>query len=286
MIYQTESMVLNTVREVFSGELNSVVVCRDIRAEHPTYYTLLVIKSRECAKALLQVLEDSEKPAGEDSEFDLRCFSQNEELIYLFPYRRERPLWSFAEGQMVTPHQRESTCINLVMECLSSPLPYPLLYLLLEQGNLHIAQDNNIFFSYYFDLSQLNPGITEADCAESCARLILALLEPGMAKKRMRSLELIQKKLDKRAYRVLPELYRDIKVTALPVGKLSLWARFKRFWREHRDGLFRVLLVLCVLAAVLALIGVISQLLLGDVPLLRLFQRRFETIGTESLTGR
>ena len=48
--------------------------------------------------------------------------------------------------------------------------------------------------------------------------------------------------------------------------------------------LFRVLLRVCAVVAVLALVILISQLIFGDFPLLRLFQNTFETIGTEDLT--
>lgn len=286
MIYQTDSMMLNSVREVFSGTFNDVVVCQDMNARHAAYYTLLVIKDRDCAKTMLRVLDASERTASDESQPAMWCFSQNEELIYVFPYRRERSLAAFAEGQMVSFQMREATCVNLVMECLSSPLPYPLLYLVLEQNNLHIEKDNNVYFSYYFDLEQLDPDITEADCAQRCAYYILDLLDTAPRKKRLKSLELIRKKLDKGAYRGLPELYRDIKVTSLPDRKPGLKARLRRLWRDHRDGLFRLLLVLCVLAALLALIALVSQLIFGDIPFLRIFEKRFEVIGTESLTGK
>lgn len=286
MTYQTDSMVLDTVREVYSGPVNSVVICQDLASPHPMYYTLLVIRDRACAKTMLKVLQDSDRPSPEDAGLAMRCFSQNEELVYLFPYRKERPFTAFAQGQMSSLQEREATCVNLVMECLYTSLPFPLLYLVLDQGNLHIEQDNNVFFTYYLNLEELDPEMGEADCARLCAHYILSLLTPPQGKGRLQSLELIRRKLDKNAYRGLPELYRDIKVTSLPQHKRSLKARLKHFWRENKDRLFRLLLVLCVAAGAIALVALLSQLIFGDFPLARLFERRFEMIGTESLTGK
>ena len=72
-------------------------------------------------------------------------------------------------------------------------------------------------------------------------------------------------------------------MTALPERKESLKGRLKGFWLRNRDRIFRLLLVLSAVAVVVALIMLISQIIFGDIPLLRLFERAFEQIGTESL---
>ena len=96
--------------------------------------------------------------------------------------------------------------------------------------------------------------------------------------------ELLRKKAKRDAYNAFPELYRDIRITALPEEKTGLRQRLRGAWQRNRDVLFRVLLRVCAVVAVLALVILISQLIFGDFPLLRLFQNTFETIGTEDLT--
>ena len=286
MIYYAHNMELEVISQVFHGSVNDVVVCRDRLSASGTCYTLLAVHDRECARRLLTVMEDSQR-SGESS--CLLQFSQNETMLFLFPYREERKFSAFAAGQMTSPEAGEAICINLVMECLSTNLPWPLLYLVLEQDCVQIAKDNTVYFTVVLDLEDLEPTRTERNCVSSCARLLLDLLAGPVAgggrrrRKKLKSFELIQKKMGKNAYTGFPELYQDIKLTALPQMKTSLKSRFRIFWQNSRDQLFRILLVLCILLAIVAAVVLISQLIFGDVPLLRLFRHTFDVIGTENL---
>lgn len=282
MIYYADNMVLNTIREVFCGESNDVLICRDINSPMQMCYTLLAIKDRECAKKVLRVFDQFDKTSLEQEQPYLKCFTNNELLCFLFPYRDERFLHSFLEGQMINVYVREETCINLTMEVLSCGYPYPLLYLILKQGNIHLEKDNSVFLTPYLDLSELDETKTEADCAGLCANEVLSILQTD-TKRKLKSFELIRKKIAKSTYRSLPELYRDIKLTALQGKKLKLSKRLKAWWRRNRDILFRILLVICVIVVIITVIVLISLFIWGDVPLFRLFEHSFDVIGTEKL---
>lgn len=286
MIYQGGNLMLSTIWEVMKGPVNDVYVCRDLNSPVELRYTLLVVHDRACIKKLLAILEQSEREWGEQQAV-LASFAHNEDMCFAFEYRPERRLSAFAPGQMTGLKVREEICINLVMECLSSPLPYPLLYLVLTQGNVHLNQDNGVYFTHCLDLSQLDEKNDEAACVTCCAQMLLDLLEGGnKGRRKLNSYELLRKKTAKNAYSAFPELYRDIKVTALPDKKQGFRNRAKAFWLRNKDRIFHLLLVLCVIAVILAVVMLISQLIFGGIPLLRLFQRCFERIGTEDLTLR
>ncbi len=285
MIYYTQGMELEVVSRAFHGSVNDVDVCRDRLSASGTLYTLLVIHDRDCARRLMTVMEENRR-TGEDP--CILCFAQNEMTLLLFPYREERKLSMFAQGQMATPADKERIAINLVMECLSTAMPWPLLYLVLEQGCVQIAKDNTVYFTMLLDLAGLNAERTERSCVYRCAELILELLEmPAVAGNRrgrsLKSLRLIRKKTINHVYTCFPELYQDIRVTALPPSKKSLRENGKHFWKSNRDRFFRILLVLCVLLLIAAAIVLVSQMVFGDVPLLRLFRHTFDVIGTENL---
>lgn len=284
MVYYAQGMELEIVSRLLHGSVNDVAVCRDRLSPSQTLYTLLEVHDRACARSMMVMLEENRR-TGEDP--CLLWFAQNESLLFLFPYREERKLSMFAPGQMVSARERELAAIHLVMECLSVALPWPLLYLVLEQGCVQIAKDNSVYFTMALDLSALKPECTERDCVYSCAGLLLELLEGsadgGRRRKPLKSLKLIRKKLLKNAYTCFPELYQDIRVTALPMGRSSLRSRTSGLYRDNRDRLFRVLLVICLLLAVAAAIVLVSQIIFGDVPLLRLFRHTFDVIGTENL---
>ena len=289
MINYPQEMELEVVSELFRGSVNDAVVCRDRLSASGAMYTVLIVHDRICARKLLAVMENSDR--SEPSPC-LMHVAQNENLLFVFPYREERKFSSFAKGQLVTPAVGESIAINLVMECLSTGLPWPLLYLVLEQGCVQIAKDNTVYFTMGLDLKDLEPHRTERNCVSSCARMVLDLLSSpsaGYGKKRgkrnksLKSFELIQKKSVKGAYQGFPELYQDIKLTALPPKKPSLKSRAKVWWQRNRDWLFRLLLVICTILVVIALAMLMTQIIFGDIPWLRLFQNTFDVIGTENL---
>ena len=285
MVYYAQNMELEVISQVFHGSVNDVAVCRDRLSASGALYTLLAVHDRECARKMLVVMENSQR-SGESS--CLLHFSQNETMLFLFPYREERKFSAFASGQMTSPEAGEAICINLVMECLSTSLPWPLLYLVLEQDCVQIAKDNTVYFTMILDLKDLEPARTERNCVSSCARLLLDLLAGPVAggggrRRKLKSFELIRKKAGKNAYTGFPELYQDIKVTALPSVKPSMKSRLHIFWRDNRDRLFRVLLILCVLLVVAAAVVLLSQAFFDDIPVLRLFRHTFDVIGTENL---
>ena len=286
MVYYSENMELEVISEIFRGKVNDVVVCRNRLSGADARYTLLVVHDRDCARTMLQVMENSAR-SGESPY--LGCITQNEDLIFLFPYREERKFSSFAKGQALNPRIGEQISVNLVMECLSCGLPWPLLYLILEQDGVQITKDNSIYFTMCTDLSQLDGAKTERNCVSSCANLLLELLtapeQNGRRKKRkqLQSFDLIYKKTAKNAYAGFPELYQDIKLTALPEEKTSLKNRIKGMWMRNRDRLFRVLLMLCTILVVVALAALITQIIFGEIPWLRLFYNTFDVIGTENL---
>ena len=282
MVYHADDMILSPVREILRGPVNDVLVCQDLRSSSRACYLLLAVHDRETAKRLLMVLQDSERGSGEEKPF-LKMFTENELLCLLFPYRPDRRLDRFAQGQLVTPQSRERVCVNLVMECLSVPLPYPLLYLALEKENVHLLQDDGVYFTYSFDLSRMEESVGEADCTDRCVQILLSLLKKH-SRRQLKSFELLRKKSERGAYENLPELYRDIRISALPEHKEPIRERLHGFWQRNRDTFFRILLRISVTAAVLALIILICQLIFGNFPLLRIFQNTFEVIGTENLT--
>lgn len=286
MVYYCERMELEVVSDLFHGSVNDVAVCRNRLSPAGALYTLLIVHDRDCARTMLQVMENGER-SGESP--CITCLTRNEQMIFVFPYREERKFSAFARGQAANPGAAEAIGINLVMACLSSGLPWPLLYLALEQDCVQISRENSVYFTLNLDLKDLDPNQNERRCVSGCANLLLELLDTtggrkrGRRSKQLKSHELIRKKSAKNAYGGFPELYQDIKLAALPTEKTSLKGRIRGAWRRSRDRLFRVLLVVCVLLVAVALAMLVTQLIFGEIPWLRLFRHTFDVIGTENL---
>lgn len=289
MIYYGSSSELEVISQALRGGVNDILICRDRRSPSGALYLLWVMRDRTHAKLLLDAFESD--PRGAEQPY-LERFAQNEALVFVFPYREERRFSEFAQRQMLTPAIGEQICVQLVMECLSCTYPWPLLYLILSQDKVQINRDNSIFFSPALDLSDLDPSITERECVAQCAELLLELLYSPLAgrregkhrsRKKLQSLNLIQKKNQKGSYSWFSELYRDIRMSELPPKKAGVRARLSGIWNRNQTRMFRILLVVCVILVVLAILILIQQAVFGDIPLLRLFRHTFDIIGTENL---
>ena len=282
MIYHVNELALMPIREQYSGPDNDLVICEDMREEKKAYYTVLLIKNHELARKVLKVLESGKR----NGQCYLDIFTVNDGFGIVFPYIRERYLTDFYMDSQFSLEACETICINLIMECLSSPMPYPLLYLLLMERQIYLRADNNVQLGYPLNLSLLDENAREEDCAVVCASVVRDLLRRH-GDEEAASYQLLTRKVKKRAYRKFTDLYYDVKMTAInPDNKKDLKGKIKGLKgnvKEKSPVLFRILLAICIILVILALISIISMLAGGRIPLLRFFSNNFKVIGTESL---
>lgn len=279
MIYQTDTMQLKSVGKVFRGTANEVHICKDIQLESPIYYTLIIIYDHEITKEFLEI----QKKAQEDGrDAIIESFSFQGNLCIIFPYKMSRPIEAFYIGNTDTLKNSENVCRNFIIECIASKLPYQFLYLILTQGQVHIEKDKSVFFGYELDMSCLDKTIGEQECVIKCGNMIAQILEPH-AKANTITYVLLQKRLPKSHYERFVQLYQDFKMASIPQSKIGIRFRVKALYSRQQDALFRCLLIICICLGGMALLMVISQIIFGDIPFLRLFSNPFKMIGTESL---
>ena len=279
MIFRSEKMQLEAVRTVMTGDTNDVYICRDILAEESTFYTVLKIKEHDTVFKLIDIYEDAGKPIRESC---VDFFTQDGEFVAVYPYMAARNLRQFYMGESKTLNICESICINLIVNCFSCGLPYPLLYLVLTQDLIHLAKDDTVYFSYEFNLADIDAETGEKECTLACANLVLELLSVKKSQKVM-SYQLIEKRLAREDYSKLTQLHKDIRISAVPQKKHNIWQRIKAFFRRHRELIFRICIVVAIILAIIVIISLITQAIFGDIPWLRLFVRGFRQIGTQSL---
>ncbi|MCR4704948.1 MAG: hypothetical protein K5641_02670 [Lachnospiraceae bacterium] len=277
MIYESTKMQLKPVSTLRQSKINDIVICRDMAAGGANLYTVAVIKDHETARKFLKVCQDYPEWTEE-----ITTFSVQGEFVVAFPYKTERNLFSFYMGDTYDLTTCEDICINVILTCIATRIPAPILYLILEQRKLNLSKDHSVYFDYDLDLSDFDAEKTERDCTVQCASILLELLAPKESQKAI-SYILLQKKIAKRSYRKFTELYKDIRIAAAPKNKQSLIRSVRFFFKRNKDIIFRVLFWICMILLVLVLVSLISQLIFGDIPFLRIFFNSFETIGTESL---
>lgn len=285
MVYQVGKMILQETQEVFRGKVNDVIVCQDMGSSSLLYYTVLVVHDRGVAKQMMELFHGR---AGQVKNKFVADFTWKDSYLMVFDYVRERPLQQFFHSEVAALAECEQLCLNLTVECLACGVPYPVLYLQLLQDQIHISKDKNVYLGYCIDLSEFSPEIGERECATLCAQKIFPLLGQISVGKngkpsKATSYKLLEKRSWKSGYYRFTDLYKDLKMAAVPLRKEGIIARIKKFYRHHQDGIFRLLLIVSVLLGILALLMIVSQMIFGDIPFLRLFVNTFKQIGTESL---
>lgn len=279
MDYRVNGFVLRTVREVYSCSVNDLYVCEDLNGPMNSYYSVLMIKDHEYVKRFLEIVTAD---TGKPSKCYIDTFTCPEGFGVVFPYVKERMLVDFYMGENITLQVSETICINLIMESISTMLPYPLLYLVLKQNQIHLRADNSIQFGCPRDLTDMDSSIGEEECVVLCATILRDLLV-SKEKEKAVSYELITMKITKQSYSRFKDLYFDVKMAATNPKKNRFFFRIKEYFMLHQRTIFRLLLVIAIVLAIFAIVTLISQMVTGDIGILKIFINTFRYIGTESL---
>lgn len=279
MIFRSPDLTLNSVREVVRGKVNDVYICENTGSGFRNFYTLWVVHDHAVVKTLLEIFENA---GDRGNGAYIENFAYGDGLCLVFDYEEERLLSEFYMGDVFSLQECEKVCMNLILQCITVKLPYPLLYLALTQGRIHIKKDKSIYLSYELDLEELDPSKDEGDCTGKCAEILMNLLMPKR-KEKATSYRILEMKVPKNCYGSFTELYKDVKLSAAPQNRMKFRKRLKLWWLRNRDRIFRILLFICAVMAIIVIIMLVSQLFLGDIPLYRLFVNPFKTIGTQSL---
>lgn len=277
MTYRSDKRIYVPLMKVLNGGANDIVICRDVFSGSENDYTLLVIHDHEIVKRLLCVMERS----SHGYECCEEIFQQGDVVCAVFPHVKERYLKRFYMPAQITLETCGEICENLILGCMLSQLPYPLLYLALEQEQLHLRQDHRIEPGYAIELDELNEEIGEKECAALCASVLRELLEPVKGRESM-AYRFFMKKWD---YDDFGALYRDMRLVKRVMRRRGKCVELWLFLKSRRDGMFQLLRTVCMAMILLALFCLLSRAVWGEIPFLRIFMNHFKTIGTQSLIG-
>ncbi|MCR5626465.1 MAG: hypothetical protein K6F99_04010 [Lachnospiraceae bacterium] len=280
MIFESQKMRLSTVVTKFCNENNDCYVCRDLNSSNGSLYTVIIVHQHDIVKNILEVFRVADKEAKNECLID--SFTVFGGHCLVFPYRKERPLSDFYAGDAYKLSVCEDICISTILSCISSKIPYPLLYLILSQGELNLTSENTVYLSYAVDMSELDAARGEKECTVECAKILLKLLESKADQKAI-SYQLLEKKVGNKSYDRFTDLYRDITIAAVGGRKSSIFTKIKAWFRNNSDRIFGVLFWICLMLGIFALSILLSRLILGNGSWLRLLFNNFKIIGTENL---
>ncbi len=278
MSEQIRSNRYKTVQKIKKSAANEVTICEDSSGKG-NLYTVLSVADHYVMRRFIEVYDKADYL---EENTVIKMFSDDGRFFIVYPYVKERALESFYMGGAMSLRECEEVCVNLIIACMTSNLPWPVLYLVLKQREIQMARDGSISLSYRIDLTELNPDIGERECAIECAKILIWMLEPK-SRRKANSYVLLKKKTEKSSYHSFKDLYKDVEIAAEPERRKGILATLKAWFNRNKQILFRILLWTSLILAVFVLITFLTNLIFGDVPWLRLFIRSFEKIGTESL---
>lgn len=278
MIYQLNNMLLNVTQQILSNDINDVIICQDIAAVTKTFYTVIVIKDNDIAKKVLAIYDAHPESV---STYVTRG-TYEEKYLLVYPYFEERPIRDFFKAEIIELEACEKLCKDVVIKCVTSQIPYPIMHLLIKQKCINKSKGGDIYFCYNLDLSELSMETDERVCVNSCAAMLFSLLS-NLTDDSTISYTLLKKKTARAGYYKFIDLYKDIQVATEKIEKKSIFTKIKKIFNKNKHRLLRILITLCIIAVIIAVIMILSQLVFGDIPFLRLFINSFEEIGTESL---
>lgn len=283
MLLDTGKKQYETIREVFTGKVNDVYVCRNPKNPPEPYKTVWMVRQHEVARRLLRELEANK--AKSSAAYDCyECFTYNETVCFAFPYIEERPLRKFYQGMVwYGGCSREKIWESLVTQCMVKGIPAGILRLILTQQQVQIDPDGNVDFSFFLDLAQYDDKkASEQDNIVLCANLIMELAGMEGHKKEDVARRLLERKIDRKKYHEFLQLLQDVRIIRkeqhAKTGKVR-----EIFTKYGEDRLCKALFGVCAVLACITVFVLAGYLIFGESIIWKLSGGALDQIGTESL---
>ncbi|SFK91857.1 hypothetical protein SAMN05216390_10569 [Lachnospiraceae bacterium KH1T2] len=264
---------LNIIQVVYDNESYSEVVVETAGSFSGEYRLVWVIREHEMASALVRILARSEC---------CRIFSSGGNTCFSFPYEEQRPIERFYYKTSFNRDEKDMILRALVILCMTSDIPCTLLYLMLSQRQIMLEKDKSMHLSYMLVLERDIKEYKETDCVRECARLLIDLLDTDDSNDKA-GRKLLLKRYERNGYSKWIDLYRDVKLITAKVKRKKFRDLVRELLSGKKEFFVRLLFTVCIVLAVVTLFMIISQVLLGRIPLFNLFTKSFDVIGTESL---
>lgn len=257
---------------IFEGTVNDINICRESGDKETGRSVMLLVKERSTARVM----------AGFPKLRQAAVCADEKGIGWLVPCHERRPIAGFYQGENLNEEARREVWRNSVAGCMAARVPWPVLYLMLRQGQMNLGEDRRIYFSWFLDLEELDPGVTEGDCANACAQILGELMERTKKKDRL-CMELLRKKTERGAYTGFSELMLDLQYGYNHRHPSPLRKKYFSADEEQEHRFAKVLFAAAAALLAAALIFLVSQIIFGDIPILRMLGNGLDYIGSESL---
>lgn len=275
MIIEAAKEKYEVLAHVFHGKINDSYVC--LKSGNGKKCILNIIADTKVSKKLITILY-----VGSQEKVKTDTFTWMDKLCVELPYYESRSITRFCDNDINTVYDYEKVLSNMVFQCLSCELPFPVLYLALCQQKLNLYSNLDVSIGYAIDFTKLNPSRGEADCIKACLSIMLRIYDERF-RQDSAVFRVISKKNRRDAYRSFMELYSDVQNSSITIERRKLSEGVKDFFIKYGHAIFTILKVIIVILAIVIVVMLICQIFLGDIPFIRIFTNTFMKIGTREL---
>lgn len=284
MEFQIGNRLITGVRLAYEGQYNTVWICTaEGNKKGKEMCTVIRLEDRQLLDKLLKAAVHAEKKGRKIWN---TSFSFRKKFLAVYPYEEERPLERYYRPKQFSLDKCCDIGVSIAAECATAQWDFSVLYLILEQKQLHIRKNGQVFFGFALDLEHINPFRNEKDCACKCGELIYRLLEDCKGIRERTGFLLLEKKLQKEGYETFDSLLQDLCLLHKKKKSRTFGETCRSFWKRYEKRILKVLAAAGCILGLAALAAALSRAVWGDVPVLRVFFHTFDIIGTENLTGR
>lgn len=171
---ETLSLQLEAVRTVLQNSVNTVSVCVDRSRETGVFYTQIAIVEPKIRREVAGLLVTNAALQG-NRDF-IGSFTRGDALNLIFLYRPENRLLSHEELYGVDFVHRREMAVNLLTACAETQMEGPLGLLLLNERNLNLGIQGDIYFNYFLDFADWQPEKPPERFYSALAARVFALL--------------------------------------------------------------------------------------------------------------
>ena len=147
-------MDLETVRTVLTNDVNQISVCSDEKRDAGVFYTLIAVKDAEIQRQLVQLIATTGLFLS-NSDY-LGSFTYQGALNLVFRFQPENRLANCEALYATSFAKRRELAVGLVAAAAATGITGAVGRLLLDERNVNLSPEGEIYFNYFLDFAQLD----------------------------------------------------------------------------------------------------------------------------------
>lgn len=155
------NMELEIIRTVLKNEINEIFVCTDVSRDRGSFYTMISVQNAEYRKMLAEKLNSGGLFFG-NKDF-VGSFIYSNKLNLVFCYHNENLLSALKGVYLYSFSECKKAASNLVAAFAESGIESSVSALLLNERNINITREGNIYFNYFLDFAEYNTDVSQEE---------------------------------------------------------------------------------------------------------------------------